>query len=96
MQFCVEISFFPSFLKMLSGYLKEKKCDNLFIEEENLHCLSKTSTKQLAQNLTSFINELYSLKASKEEIFDVCKGAIALFPSLETKPSEISGIVCSN
>lgn len=78
---------------MLHEYLKEKKCDDLFIEEENLSCLSKGSLKHLTQNITSFIEETYSLKASKEDVVDVCKAAILLFPSLETKPSDINGIV---
>lgn len=66
----------------------------MFIEEETLGCLSKVSSKQLAQNITSFIEETYSLKASKEDIFEVCRAAIVLFPSLETKPSHLNGIVC--
>lgn len=79
---------------MLFEYLKEQKCDDIFIEEENLNCLSKTSSKRLAQNLASFIDDTYTLKARKEDITDVCIGAVALFPSLETKPSNINGIVC--
>lgn len=83
-----------SYFQMLNEYLKEKKCDDLFIEEKNTQCLSVSSSKHLAQIITSFIEETFTLKASKDDISDVCKGA--LFPSLETKPSNIDGIVWKN
>lgn len=78
---------------MLFEYLKEHKCDELFNEEEEMQKLCPMSAKRLAQHITAFIVETYSLKPNKDDIIDVCKGTIALFPSLETQPSCCDGIV---
>lgn len=65
------------------------------IEEERVTFLSTSSRKVLVVAICDFIQLNYGENYSYNDISDVCKAAIEVFPSQKVEPSEIEGIVSS-
>lgn len=67
--------------------------EDLFEEAKLLNGLSKKNEKILYDCLYSYITETYSNEPVQREIIACCEAVVQLFPHLETKPSQIGGIV---
>lgn len=84
-----------SFVQKLKTFIDESGDGKLFDEHHRIGYLTYKSRKQLVCRIVDMIQTKFTLGAKEKEIAEVCKAAIALFPSLQQPASQCGGIVCT-
>lgn len=77
----------------MEQYLRNQNCEYVLTQERSRGFLSRACKTELFKQITTFIQSTYTLKANEDDIIEVCLAAIKLFPSIETAPSNVGGIV---
>lgn len=81
------------FSQRLKEYIVRHEGDDELFVEENEDKLSPRSQDTVLKYVLEFIKNQYTLSIRPDDMIQVCKAVIALFPSLKVEDSEIGGIV---
>lgn len=80
-------------MQSIRNFLKDTGQQKIIDEYELIKELSQKSKKILSDSLFEYLKRTFPNIASTDEVIDVCKAALSLFPNIKADPSEIDGIV---